>query len=306
MLSPMDPLPTSPDDPRLNHWYQTIELAPGVVTKAVWDHRPTVDLVGLPKSLEGKTALDVGTADGFWAFELERRGADRVAAIDLPRLGDVDLIPRYRATCSEDHLNITDFQLHFATAHRMLKSKVDYKWLSVYDLSPETIGGLYDIVYCGSTLLHLRDPVKALTNMRSVCKDMLVVETASYHNPAIDAAFPDAPLMWFGRVDWEGENLGGDVTYWSFTTRALCDMLLYAGFSWVEPLEPFPMQRAENPGKLKVIPVVAHVAPNPDLQGCYKGRPNWPTAPAPNASGSIPRRILSSIRTRLAHRKPGP
>ena len=57
-----------------------------------------VERFGLPASLAGKTALDVGTADGFWAFEMERRGAARVVAIDLPRLGDCDLLPSIRAT----------------------------------------------------------------------------------------------------------------------------------------------------------------------------------------------------------------
>src|SRR5262249_59807856 len=99
MIDPMDPLPTSADDPRLNDWYHTLELAPGIVTRAVWDHRTTRDKVGIPSSLKGKTALDVGTADGFWAFEMEKRGADKVVAIDIGRAGDVDLLPRYRVCC---------------------------------------------------------------------------------------------------------------------------------------------------------------------------------------------------------------
>ena len=32
-----------PGDPRLDGWYHTIELAPGLVTRAVYDHRPIVD-----------------------------------------------------------------------------------------------------------------------------------------------------------------------------------------------------------------------------------------------------------------------
>jgi hypothetical protein len=87
----------SADDDRLNGWYHTLGLAPGIVTRAVWDHRSTVDRVGLPPSLAGKTALDVGRAVGLWAFEMERRGADRVVATDVARAGDVDLLPRHRA-----------------------------------------------------------------------------------------------------------------------------------------------------------------------------------------------------------------
>ena len=44
----------------------------------------------LPPSLAGRRCLDVGTFDGFWAFEMERRGAAEVVAIDIldPRSWD--------------------------------------------------------------------------------------------------------------------------------------------------------------------------------------------------------------------------
>src|SRR5689334_7703009 len=76
LANPMNPLPTRPDDPRLDGWYHTIELAPGVKTqRAIYDHATIVHGVGMPESLAGKSALDIGTADGYWAFEMERRGA---------------------------------------------------------------------------------------------------------------------------------------------------------------------------------------------------------------------------------------
>src|SRR3954465_3542410 len=60
-------------------WYHTIEVAPGVVTPGWFDLRPIVDLLPWP-DVRGKRCLDVGTADGFLAFELERRGAAEVGA----------------------------------------------------------------------------------------------------------------------------------------------------------------------------------------------------------------------------------
>ena len=48
----------------------------------MFDLRPFVDRYGLPESLEGMRCLDVGTWDGFWAFEMERRGGE-VVGIDL-------------------------------------------------------------------------------------------------------------------------------------------------------------------------------------------------------------------------------
>ena len=173
MSESMDPLPTHPHDPRLDGWYHTIELAPGVVTRATWDHRSTVDLVGLPQSLAGKTALDVGTAEGFWAFELERRGAAHVTAIDIPRRGDVDMVPRYRATVPDNVLENRDWPVRFATAKEMLGRKVSYKNMSVYAVNPTTLGE-FDVVYCGSLLLHLMNPLQALLISARFVQTMLL------------------------------------------------------------------------------------------------------------------------------------
>jgi tRNA (mo5U34)-methyltransferase len=63
-------------------WWHTIEIEPGLVTRGGWDLRPTADVMPWP-DLAGKRCLDVGTMDGFWAFELERRGASEVLAIDV-------------------------------------------------------------------------------------------------------------------------------------------------------------------------------------------------------------------------------
>ena len=42
------------------------------------------------------------------------------------------------------------------------------KEISVYHLTPEEMG-TFDVVVCGSLMLHLRDPVRALEAIRSVC-----------------------------------------------------------------------------------------------------------------------------------------
>src|SRR3954449_5886866 len=70
-------------------WYHSIELAPGVVTPGWFDLRPVADKLPWP-DLTGLRCLDVGTFDGFWAFEMERRGAAEVVAADIldPRQWD--------------------------------------------------------------------------------------------------------------------------------------------------------------------------------------------------------------------------
>jgi len=67
------------------NWFHSIELAPGFVTPGRTDTRAQVERLHLPASLAGKTVLDVGAWDGYFSFEAERRGAERVVA----RIGQV-------------------------------------------------------------------------------------------------------------------------------------------------------------------------------------------------------------------------
>src|SRR5437588_338116 len=46
--------------------------------------------------------------------------------------------------------------------------------LRIYDLDERDIGR-FDLVYLGSLLVHLRDPVRALERVRSVCAGTLIV-----------------------------------------------------------------------------------------------------------------------------------
>ena len=160
-------LPQQHDDPRLKNWYHTIELGNGLVSKGAYDHRTIVDRYGIPASLRGKTALDIGTFDGFWAFELERRGADRVVAIDVANIGEFDWLPSMRATLGDAGRRESNFRM----AHAMRRSRVDRRICSVYDLSPESVG-TFDVVFCGDVLLHLFNPLKALINIRSVTREI--------------------------------------------------------------------------------------------------------------------------------------
>ena len=53
-------------------------------------------------------------------------------------------------------------------ARELLQSSVRLEQVSVYDLDPGSLGS-FDVVVCGSLLLHLRDPLRALQAIRSVC-----------------------------------------------------------------------------------------------------------------------------------------
>src|SRR5918996_1345053 len=77
------------------YWYHTLELAPGVETPGWFDLRPIVDRLPWP-DVAGKRCLDVATYDGFLAFEMERRGAAEVVAVDVPDPADWDWPPDAR------------------------------------------------------------------------------------------------------------------------------------------------------------------------------------------------------------------
>lgn len=151
-----------------HHWYHVVELAPGVTTPGFIDLRPHVGGAHLPDDLTGLRALDVGTFDGFWAFELEKRGA-QVVAIDVDQIPPPDT-PRSKWAAVQQDLAGSVPGTGFALLKRLLGSSVDRRSVNVYDLTPEAIGGPVDLVFIGAMLLHLRDPVGALERARAVLR----------------------------------------------------------------------------------------------------------------------------------------
>jgi tRNA (mo5U34)-methyltransferase len=234
--------PRSAEHPDLTEgWYHTVELGDGLCSTARYDLRATADRYGLPESLEGKTALDVGTCDGFWAFEMERRGAERVVAIDVERLRDFDFLPWVRESMGP--MVDTPMDNRFWLAHALRGSRVERRLCSVYDLSPETLG-TFDVVFCGSLLMHLYSPFEALVNIRSVTREMAVI--ATLHSDQLEQAAPEEPWLSFGHrwpdLYTEGYGqLGAQAVYWHVNTRALQELMEYAGFARTEPLEPVPL-----------------------------------------------------------------
>src|SRR5438270_12929183 len=110
------------DEVRRYPWYHTLELAPDVVTEGMFDHRPVLDRYPLPADLTGMRCLDVATMDGFWAFEMERRGAASVTAIDLDDPNELDWPASLRS--SQKDLDETKAE-RFALAKRALGSNVE-------------------------------------------------------------------------------------------------------------------------------------------------------------------------------------
>lgn len=174
-------------------WYHTIDLPDGGATPGWFDLRPILHRLPIP-DVRGKRCLDVGTYDGFLAFELERRGASEVVATDISDHTDWDWPARARA---QGGVRLAEFAgpekgRGFRVAHKLLGSSVDRQEISVYDLSPERLGA-FDVVVCGSLMLHLRDPIRALEAIRSVCSGLLV--SAEEIRVGLTARHPRLPVV---------------------------------------------------------------------------------------------------------------
>ncbi len=196
-------------------WYHTLELAPGVITRGVFDLRPWVSRYGLPDRLDGMRVLEVGTFDGFWAFELERRGAAEVVALDLDDESDLDWPPRRRPEQFQGLLRGDGFRL----AKEALSSRVERVVCNIYDADPAELG-TFDLVFCGMVLIHLRDQLLALERIARLCRGTFI--TAEEYDPLTGLIpFPVARY----RADRDAA-----VVFWQPSSSMWRRMLRTAGF----------------------------------------------------------------------------
>ena len=220
-------------------WYHTQELAPGVVTPGMFDLRPYVERYGIPADLSGKRVLDVGTFEGFWAFEFERRGAD-VVGLDVDSLQDLDWPPRLRP--AEDGRRGEGFEL----ARRAFGSSVERVGMTIYDATPERLGGSFDLVFVGSVLIHLRDPMLALERLAALCRERLIV--ADEYSPRLD-------LVPIPAAEFRGHTQF--MTWWRPSKRALKLMIATAGFEEVEQRDAFRLRFRDRRGAVPHVVIHA-------------------------------------------------
>lgn len=198
-------------------WHHSIDLGHGIITPGQDNSSRKLTRLELPESLAGKTVLDVGAWDGFFSFEVERRGANRVLATDS-----------YSWNGSHDWGDKRGFIL----AREALNSKVEDMDIDVLDLSPERVG-TFDIVLFLGVLYHMKHPMLSVERVASVTKGMVIVETV------VDMLQCRRAAMAF----YPGDELGKDATNWCGPNpAAVVGMLRAAGFKRVEivaGLRPF-------------------------------------------------------------------
>ena len=223
-------------------WYHTIELPGGVTTPGNSDHRPLVPHYGIPADLRGKRVLDIGTWDGFWAFEFERRGAE-VTALDIDRLTQTDIPPALRKAVAESGLD-QPLGAGFEIASRARGSTVKRVSGSVYDLDPDEIG-TFDLVHFADVSLHLERPLEAFRKIRSVTAGTAMIVDAIHMDLDADT---DRNLT---------EYLSGwtDVVWWTPSLNTFAQMVLDAGFANVKVHRVYRLNPrvAPGPGRWRAI-----------------------------------------------------
>ena len=206
-------------------WFHTIDLGDGIVTPGRDESARKLSWIGLPPDLRGRSVLDVGAWDGFFSFEAERRGAERVVAVDGPAWREPAWGPGGFGT-----------KAGFELARRALGSAVDDRELDLEDISEETVGR-FDVVLFLGVLYHLKHPWAVLERVASVCDGLLIVET---HADLLDLRRPAMAL-------YPGDEVAGDASnWWGPNVAALRAMLREEGFARVEVVhrEPLPYRLA--------------------------------------------------------------
>jgi len=185
-------------------WYHSIELPDGSVIQGF----QTLDVLRrraaqfpIPADLRGQRVLDIGAWDGWFSFEMERRGAE-VVAVDSSALQ------------------------RFQVARELLASRVEHRIGDVCRLSAHEIG-YFDIVLFLGVLYHLKHPMLALEKVCELSTDLVCVESFVTDDGSDPAA---KPLMEF----YERTELCGQFDNWVGPNVAcLVAMCRTAGFASV-------------------------------------------------------------------------
>jgi len=231
------------------YWWHSIDLGDGVVTPGVktsaWLDAELAQLrLG---DLRGKSVLDIGAYDGYYAFAAERMGARRVVALDR-WVWSVDLpgYTRYREECIADGRPVEPVETlpeywrpdelpgrkAFDVAHEALASRVEVVVGDLLDCDLEALGTFDVVLYLG-VLYHVRHPLLALERLLAVTRGTAIIETQA-------ESFRTHERTSLARF-YEDDELNHDPSnWWTFNEPALLAMCRAAGFSRAETLSAPP------------------------------------------------------------------
>lgn len=109
-------------------------------------------------SLDSKSVLDIGCANGYFCFEAEALGATRVVGVEL-------MDNRYK---------------HALLLKEILESNVEF---IQQDILNETLAEKFDYVLLLNVIHHLKEPMLGLRKLASITKEKLVIEFPTFKDP---------------------------------------------------------------------------------------------------------------------------
>lgn len=215
-------------------WYHSYYFDNGFIQKGDYDIGLNIADYQFPADMSGMSVLDIGTGGGWFSTYFEQQGAD-VVATDVRGWCDYDIFGRdgYPEISSEktkpDRISSDGRPVYFSPTSKgfwimkdMLNLKAEFVNARAYDIKPELFGcRKFDVVFLGSVLMHLRDPIGALRAAHSVCRGRFIATTH-----LLPEDFSSDPVM---RI-WEGGEKHG-ISWWTPNRLCLIQWLKAAGFT---------------------------------------------------------------------------
>lgn len=169
--------------------YHFIDLPGGETFPGQWDLRGRMPEYIGGVDVAGKRVLDIGCASGFLSFEMERLGAAEVVSFDADDHRRISFIPipgtsyvasPWQWARDTDHF-LERLKAGYWYCHQKLNSKATALYGDIYDIAVEDRS--FDVVVVGQVLVHLRDPITALSEAARASRDLLVITEGVYDSP---------------------------------------------------------------------------------------------------------------------------
>ena len=269
------------------YFYHTMDLPGHGRVGGEWDLRGGEDAYLGNVPLQGKRVLELGTASGFLCRYMESKGAN-VVGFDLSSEQSWDLVPFARfdiashASAMKTHIERLKNGWWFA--HRLLNSGASAVYGSIYAI-PKEIGAV-DISTFGALLLHLRDPFHALFNAVQLTRETVIVTEIHPEQP-VGSSMGLPTAAWRSRglkqlikrliglpisahpgtlyflPNFRSHDPHTAVTWWSFPTSVIFEMLGTLGFERTAVTEHFQLFQGKR--VLMYTVVCRRTQPMPNL-----------------------------------------
>lgn len=175
-------------------------------------------------SLNGRRVLDIACNCGGFSVEAIKAGADYVLGVDI--------VDRYLEQAMFVKQALGYENLEFLKA-------------DLYELTPELVGGTFDVVLCFGILYHLEDPIRAMKAIANLATHAMLVDTKLWRPKYGSRIVRNRPL-WQMKVIGASKEKTETTSLWrqglvcqfAPTERAVLDLLGFLGFTQSEFLLP--------------------------------------------------------------------